>query len=60
MIVENEHKARYISLAVLIVSLIISALLYFVFHIVFIFLIFIPSVIYYFLTKRDQNGNKKV
>lgn len=53
----KERKAMVISLSVLAVSLAISALLYFVFHIVFIFLIFIPPVIYYLLSKRDSNGD---
>jgi len=60
MIVENNQKTRYISIGILLASIVISAVLYFVFHIVLIFLIFIPSVIYHFLTKRDQNGNKTV
>jgi hypothetical protein len=53
----NERKALAISLVLLAVSTAVSALLYFVFHIVFIFLIFIPPVIYYLLSKRDNNGD---
>lgn len=54
---KNEQKAFVISLILLAVSIALSALLYFVFHIVFIFLIFIPPVIYYLLSKRDNNGD---
>lgn len=56
--VEDHRTANIISGIILIVSIVISLLLYFIFHIVFIFLIFIPPVIYYILTKRDKNGSK--
>jgi hypothetical protein len=51
-------KTGFLSITILLASIIISVILYFVFHIVFIFVIFIPSVIYYFLTKRNRDGEK--
>lgn len=57
---DKNRTAMTISIALLIVSIAVSVLLYFIFHIVFIFLIFIPSVIYYILSKRDKNGDKRI
>ncbi|MBI2429656.1 MAG: hypothetical protein HYV29_12845 [Ignavibacteriales bacterium] len=57
----NTHqKTNFISVLLLLACALISVILYFVFHIVFIFLIFIPPVIYYILKKRDQNGSKEI
>ena len=54
----NLHrKANIIAWSVAAGCVAVSLLLYFVFHIVFIFLIFIPPVIYYLLSKRDTHGD---
>lgn len=55
-----RSKTRMISFGILLVSAVLSIILYFMFHIVFIFLIFIPSVIYYLLTTKDNNGTKEM
>lgn len=56
----NRKKALLISFVLLILSIAISAVLYFVFHLVFIFLIFIPPVIYHYLSRRDEHGDTTV
>lgn len=53
---ETKERSYVISIVLLIISIVISAVLYFVFHLVFIFLIFIPPVINYFLKRRERNG----
>lgn len=53
---EIEEKAKLISMLLFAVSIILAVILYFVFHILFIFIIFIPPVIYHFLKKREDHG----
>lgn len=55
-----QQKTILISLSLLLTSAGISVIVYFMFHLVFIFLIFIPPVIYYFLRKRAINGDKEI
>ena len=55
-----QQKTKIVSLLVLVGSIALSAILYFMFHIVFIFVIFIPPVIYYFLKKRERNGSQEI
>ncbi len=54
-----RRKTNIISALILTGSIGISVILYFVFHIVFIFVIFIPPVIYYLLRKRERHGNEE-
>jgi hypothetical protein len=54
-----RRKAVIDSLVILAISIIISVIVYYVFHIVFIFLIFIPPVIYHFLMKRASDDTKE-
>jgi hypothetical protein len=57
----NLHeKTNAISVLTLAASLVISAIAYFVFHIFFLFIIFVPSLIYYLLSKRRDasDGNR--
>jgi len=56
----NVHqKTNAISVLILAASLLIGAIAYFVFHIFFLFIIFVPSLIYYLLSKRRDatDGN---
>jgi len=53
---DNKRKTNIISMLILIGSIAISAILYFMFHIVFIFVIFIPPLIYWFLKKRETHN----
>jgi uncharacterized membrane protein len=55
-----QQKTNAISVLILAVSLLIAAIAYFVFHIFFLFIIFVPSLIYYLLSKRRDasDGNR--
>lgn len=55
-----RRKAVFLSLVIAAVSIIISVIVYYVFHIVFIFLIFIPPVIYHLFKKRASNDTKEI
>lgn len=54
-----RRKTDVISALILIGSIVVSAILYFVFHLVLIFVIFIPPIIYYFLKKREPHGSEE-
>jgi hypothetical protein len=53
---DSKTKTDLLSIILLAASILISLILYFVFHLVFIFVIFIPPVIYYFLRKGDKTN----
>lgn len=58
--VKIEQKTNFVSFILLLSCVVISAILHFAFHLVVIFLIFVPPVIYYLLKKRDQNVNEEI
>ena len=54
----NLHqRANLISSLIIIVSLAITVTLYVFFKIIFLFIIFVPPVIYHFLKKRSSDNN---
>ena len=52
-----HQRANLISALIIAVSLAITAALYVFFKIFFLFIIFVPPVIYHFLRKRSSNDN---
>lgn len=50
-----EERSKLISVIIIIISLAITAVLYFVFNIIFLFVIFVPPLIYHLLKKRESN-----
>ena len=53
--IDLRKKTNLISLLVIVMSLIVSYAVYYFFHIFFLFIIFVPSVIYFFLSKREKD-----
>jgi len=49
-----QQKTNAISVLILAASFLIAAIAYFVFHIFFLFIIFVPSLIYYLLSKSSN------
>ncbi len=53
-----RQKTNFISALIIVISLFITVVLYVLFKIVFLFIIIVPSIIYYFLKKRTgHNGD---
>ena len=54
-----QQKTNAISVLTLVASLLIAAIAYIVFHVFFLLIIFVPSLIYYLLSKRRDasDGN---
>ena len=52
-----RQRANLISTLIIIVSLAITVALYVFFKIFFLFIIFVPPVIYHFLKKRSSDNN---
>ncbi len=51
-----RQKTNFISALIIVISLFITVALYVLFKIVFLFIIFVPPIIYYFLKKRTGHN----